>query len=85
MDEITLRLIENLNEHWALGKVPERLKERIKREKFQDIIKYLDERQIITIVGLRRTGKTTLMFQMMEHLMEKGVMPKTSFIFLLMN
>lgn len=81
MDEITLRLIENLNEHWALGKVPERLKERIKREKFQDIIKYLDERQIITIVGLRRTGKTTLMFQMMEHLMEKGVMPKNILYF----
>ncbi len=81
MDEITLRAIENFNEHWKNGKVAERLKENIKREKFYKILKYLDERQIISIMGLRRTGKTTIIFQIADYLIEKGVNPKDIFYF----
>jgi len=40
----------------------------VKRELFKDIQQWLDRRQAIAVVGLRRTGKTTLLRQAMAEL-----------------
>ena len=39
------------------------------------------EEQIISVVGLRRTGKTTLMYQLIDHLIKNGVPPKNILYF----
>ncbi len=47
-----------------------------KRRAFKELHPYLDLRQILILYGLRRAGKTTLMFQIIEELLKKrGVSP----------
>jgi hypothetical protein len=45
---------------------------RHKRKLFFELRSYLEKRQIISIVGLRRTGKTILLKQLMRHIMQKN-------------
>ena len=66
--------LQDFNPWWRDGKVPAGLLGK-KRRIFNDIIKYVDKRQIILFTGLRRVGKTTLMYQIMEELLEKKVSP----------
>jgi predicted AAA+ superfamily ATPase len=64
-----------LNEWWKTGKVgSDRLKE-YKREAFLELKNLLSYRQITVLTGLRRVGKTTLMFQLIDDLLKK-VEPK---------
>ncbi|OIN98035.1 hypothetical protein AUJ66_01680 [Candidatus Desantisbacteria bacterium CG1_02_38_46] len=60
------------NRHWEKGfKYPYTRK----REIFNELLKHIEERQIVEVVGLRRTGKTTLLFQIINYLLEKGANP----------
>src|SRR3989304_9313835 len=63
--------LQSFNPWWRDGKVPAGLLGR-KRRAFDDVIKYIDKRQIALLTGLRRVGKTTLMYQIVEELLEKG-------------
>ncbi|HUV81502.1 MAG TPA: ATP-binding protein [archaeon] len=45
----------------------------IKRDLFNDLTKHLDARPIIGIIGLRRTGKTVLLKQVIDHLIRHEV------------
>jgi len=63
--------LSEFNDWWLTGRVPEELLEEYKRKLFKEIIKILGKRQIVTILGLRRTGKTTLMYQLIDHLLKK--------------
>ena len=68
--EYITRLIFEYNPHLRGEKVevPE-----FRRELYSEIEKWLPKKQIIAIVGLRRTGKTTLMQQIMEELGKEAV------------
>ena len=46
---------------------------RIKRDLFDELVKHLDVRQTIGIIGLRRTGKTVLLQQVIDHLISQEV------------
>ncbi|WP_321777501.1 ATP-binding protein [Sulfurimonas sp.] len=48
----------------------------IKREKLQTLIEYLPLKQIITITGIRRCGKSTLARLAIDYLINDGVEPK---------
>ena len=63
-------LIEQ-NKHWQDIKYTS-----VKRIKLDKLISYLPLRQIITITGIRRCGKSTLVKQAINHLIETGVNPK---------
>ncbi len=43
------------------------------RKKYESLIKSIEIREIIVIVGVRRAGKSTLMYQMIESLLKKGI------------
>lgn len=58
------------NRHWEKGFFYPYL---IKRDAFDSLVVYLKMRQIIEITGLRRTGKSTLIFQLINYLIEKRV------------
>jgi hypothetical protein len=63
------------NPWWRTGRVDEKLIGR-KRQIFEEVLKYIDLRQILMFTGLRRVGKTTLMFQIIDWLIkEKNVDP----------
>ncbi|MDI6808292.1 MAG: ATP-binding protein [Candidatus Eisenbacteria bacterium] len=66
--------LQDFNPWWRDGKVPPGLLGR-KRKIFGEIMKYLDKRQIVLLTGLRRVGKTTLMYQIINNLLRKGVSP----------
>ncbi|KKP94615.1 MAG: hypothetical protein US25_C0057G0002 [Candidatus Moranbacteria bacterium GW2011_GWE1_36_7] len=58
------------NKHWnAPGEFFAELKDiKYKRKLYAEISPYLDTRQVLSIVGLRRTGKTILLKQLIEKL-----------------
>ncbi len=66
------RLIR-FNEWWATKKVKSSLLKEYKRPLFFTVQNYIGKRQILLITGLRRVGKTTLMYQLIQGLLEKGV------------
>lgn len=72
--------LHGFNPWWRDGKVPtEFIGER--RKIFDEVIQYLDQRQILLFTGLRRVGKTTLMYQIIDALLRKGVHPYHIFYF----
>ncbi|MBI2135556.1 ATP-binding protein [Candidatus Woesearchaeota archaeon] len=64
------------NPWWKTGKVKEDLAKHFERELLSKIINYISSKQIIALFGLRRTGKSTLFFQTIEHLIKKGIKPE---------
>ena len=62
-------LIEQ-NSHWNGMK-----SETVKRQKLSELIDYLPLKQVITISGIRRCGKSTLAKQAIAHLIDSGVNP----------
>jgi len=67
--------INIFNPWWRTEEVPSSLAGR-KRRALEELLPYLDLRQILILYGLRRAGKTTLMFQIIEELLKKrGVSP----------
>lgn len=79
--ELILREILAQNKHWE-GEESFFEQQKHKRKLFVDLIKYLPERQIISIVGLRRTGKTILLKQIIKHLIEKEKVDAKNILFL---
>ncbi|MEM5843391.1 MAG: ATP-binding protein [Candidatus Aenigmatarchaeota archaeon] len=64
------------NEWWETGKVSEKNLEAYKRYLFYKILNFIEDRQIILITGLRRVGKTKLLYQIIHSLLEKKIDPK---------
>jgi len=69
------------NHWWKLSHVKKEFVPKLKRELFYEVLKYVNQRQIIAVVGLRRTGKTTLFYQLIDHLLDKKVKPKNILYF----
>jgi predicted AAA+ superfamily ATPase len=70
-----------MNPWWETGEIPREFLPPEKRTLFRELERSLDQRFIDIIVGLRRTGKTTLMFQLIDRLLEQGVDPRTLLYF----
>jgi predicted AAA+ superfamily ATPase len=68
------------NPWWKDGKVPSEIMGK-RRRIFHEIIRYLDKRQILVFTGLRRVGKTTLMYQIIDEILKKGEKPHNIFYF----
>ncbi|MBS7652651.1 ATP-binding protein [Candidatus Bathyarchaeota archaeon] len=63
--------VERSNEWWFTGRVRSELAPPFKRYAFQRILEGLEERQILLVTGPRRVGKTTLLYQVIERLLER--------------
>ena len=53
---------EKINEQFLLGR---------KRNEFNDIIEKIDNKRILSIIGPRRVGKSTLIYQTINYLLEE--------------
>lgn len=53
---------EKINEQFLLGR---------KRNEFNDIVKKIDNKRILSIIGPRRVGKSTLIYQTINYLLEE--------------
>ncbi|MBM4249714.1 MAG: ATP-binding protein [Euryarchaeota archaeon] len=80
-----MELVEALpkvNEWWSLGGVPAELAPPRRRRLLAELLGVLDDRRIICINGPRRSGKTTLMYQLIDMLIrERGVAPRDILFF----
>ncbi len=78
---IDVTYLEMFNPWWKTGKVKKGWLEDYKRKLYYEILKYIDKRQIILIQGLRRTGKSTIMFQIIQKLLDESMPPENILYF----
>jgi len=69
-------IIEIFREQNLWGKEGISLKGMVERDIFPLIMDWLETPEIIVITGPRQSGKTTLLFQLISYLLEKGVHPE---------
>ncbi len=79
--EEIIRELVRTNYWWERGVLDERDIQPFRREVFGEIVGQLEEKLITGIIGARRTGKTTLMFQVIEHLLARKVEPNRILMF----
>lgn len=66
--------LQSFNPWWKSRRVSPEFTGR-KRKIFGELREYIDKRQILLFTGLRRVGKTTLMYQIVDELIGKGINP----------
>lgn len=72
--------LEKFNPWWKTGSVREEWVKGYKRRLYFEIEKYVDKKQVILIWGLRRVGKTTILFQIIQNLLG-SIKPKNILYF----
>lgn len=78
--ELILDEIKIQNPHWEGDANYFFDEKKYKRKLYFELLKYLNEEQIISIIGLRRVGKTILLKQLAKYLIqEKNIAPKDIF------
>lgn len=70
-----LKKLAEANPWWQDGKVPDGLKGKTRAE-YSILLKSIAIREVTIITGVRRSGKSTLMYQMADHLLKNGVKPE---------
>lgn len=80
MNEKLLERLKFHNPWWQTGKVSPKLSLPYKRRVFREILHWLSKLERIFILkGPRRTGKSTILYQLIAHFMDKGVKPENLF------
>lgn len=69
---IAIEELEKFNPWWRTGKVKDEWLKGYKRQLYSEIEKYIGRKQAVLIWGLRRMGKTTLMFQLIQNILENA-------------
>ncbi len=67
--------LEEFNPWWVNGKVDLELALSFKRDIFIEIEKHLSKKFIVALTGLRRIGKTTIMYQLINKLIQDKIEP----------
>lgn len=65
----------NILEKWNFWTKPNN-KAGIRRRVTDDVSKFIKNKQVVTLTGIRRSGKSTIMYQIMDELVKNGVDPK---------
>ena len=78
---INSSLLQRFNLQWSTGKISEDLAKPFRRSVYFDALDKLERRQVVVITGLRRVGKSTTMFQLIQELLSKGVAPRNILYF----
>ena len=82
-EELERQVIERMrmdNPWWISGQIPEdihQMKSRLYLDSFYKLVKGLDVRRAIVLMGPRRVGKTIMIYHTIERLMNEGVNPQS--------
>jgi predicted AAA+ superfamily ATPase len=69
----TEKILTELNEWWYTGSISDTLAKPYRRKVFDHILKlFCSYRQIILLTGLRRVGKTTIIFQLISEILKSS-------------
>ncbi len=78
---LSIERLEEMNHWWRMGSVKDIFAPEHKRALFYEINKHVKLRQIIGIIGLRRVGKTTILYQLIQELIKNKIEPKNILYF----
>ncbi|MBN2013950.1 MAG: ATP-binding protein [Candidatus Altiarchaeota archaeon] len=70
-----LRKLAEANPWWQTKKVPQNLRGR-DRPKYRLLLKSITQKEVTIITGVRRSGKSTLMYQTIDNLLKEKTPPK---------
>lgn len=76
-----IELLYKINRWWLTGKVEEAFLFRKTRREYNAIRSQLENRRILSLIGPRRVGKSTLLFQTIDGLLKSNVQPKRILFF----
>ena len=77
--ERILKVLTAFNPWWKTGAVNPKMAQPYKRFAFHEAMKRLDQtdiRRAVVLTGTRRVGKTTIQYQMIEALLNRGIAPQ---------
>src|SRR3989338_1828817 len=72
---MVLDVLKEWNPWWERKELVKELEGRA-RPAYRDLLDSITIREITIILGVRRSGKSTLMYQMVDNLLKKGVLPE---------
>ncbi len=78
--ENVIKLLYSYNPWWRYGTMPKDMVKPVKRFAYYESMRWLEHasiRRFVLLSGARRVGKTTIMYQMIQSLLDKGVQPKS--------
>ena len=70
-----LNKLAEANPWWSTKKVPEELRGQPRLD-YSLLVKSIEVQEVTIIVGVRRAGKSTFMYQMVEKLLGRGIQPE---------
>ncbi|MBU3940443.1 MAG: ATP-binding protein [Nanoarchaeota archaeon] len=70
-----IEILKDWNPWWEKKELIKEL-EGTNRSQYNDLIDSIEIKEITIITGVRRSGKSTLMYQMVDNLLKKGIKPK---------
>ncbi|MCL2146351.1 MAG: ATP-binding protein [Synergistaceae bacterium] len=73
--------LHKINRWWVTGKVDSPFLYKVVRDEFRDITALLEDKRIISLIGPRRIGKSTLMYQTINYLLDANTNPKNILLF----
>ena len=74
-----LKVLTAFNPWWKTGSINPKMSKTYKRFAFHEAMKRLDQpdiRRIVVLTGTRRVGKTTIQYQMIDTLLQRGIDPQ---------
>ena len=77
--EDVIKLLYSYNPWWRTGIMPQDMLKPTKRSAYFESVRWLENtsvRRFVLLSGARRVGKTTIMYQIIQSLLDKGVQPK---------
>lgn len=77
--ERILKVLAAYNPWWKSGEINKQMAKTYKRFAFYEAMKRLDQqnlRRTVILTGTRRVGKTTILYQMIEALLQRGISPQ---------
>lgn len=74
-----LKVLTGYNPWWRTGAIDQRMAKTYKRFAFFEAMQWLEQRSLrrsVVLTGARRVGKTTIQYQMIQALLNRGVAPQ---------
>jgi len=73
--------LQKINRWWSTGKVDTPFLFKVLRDEFNEIAARLEDRRILSLIGPRRVGKSTLIYQTIDFLLKSHIDPKRILLF----
>lgn len=78
-EESILKVINGYNPWWKTGKISDNYQKPVKRKAYyqlQNVLEHKDIRRFAVLSGARRVGKTTILYQEIDYLLNNGILSK---------